>query len=151
MEKRDADVATAGASVVFYEKWRETADQTLLDRIHDYNRPDCVSTKLLRDWLVADVRPAAMPWPVLGDVPEAGTLSNIDDEDAELEALRVRLAPVRERLGDRVADLLLDLSQFHKREDKPTYWESSTASRRRAPSSSTTSSASPASRRWASR
>lgn len=122
MEKRGGDVATAGASVVFYEKWRETADQTLLDRIHDYNRTDCVSTQLLRDWLVADVRPAAMPWPTLGDVPEAGTLSNVDDEDAEQEALRVKLEPVRARLGERVADLLLDLSRFYKREDKPTYW-----------------------------
>jgi uncharacterized protein len=32
------------------------------------------------------------------------------------------LQPVRERLGERVADLLLDLSQFHNREDKPTRW-----------------------------
>ena len=89
MEKRDADVATAGASVVFYEKWRETGEQELLDKIHDYNRTDCVSTQLLRDWLVADVRPVALPWPVLGDVPEAGSLSNIAAEDDEIAALRV--------------------------------------------------------------
>lgn len=122
MEKRDGDVATAGASVVFYEKWRETREQKLLDKIHDYNRTDCVSTQLLRDWLVADVRPAVLPWPVLGDVPETGTLSNVAAEDDEIAALRLRLEPVRERLGGRVADLLLDLSQFYKREDKPTYW-----------------------------
>ncbi len=122
MEKRAADVATAGASVVFYEEWRQTQEQRLLDEIHDYNRTDCVSTQLLRDWLVRDVRPVAIPWPVLGTVPEGGTLSNIDAEDEEAAALRVRLLPVRERLGERVAELLLDLSQFHKREDKPTWW-----------------------------
>jgi len=122
MEKRDADVATAGASVVFYEKWRETGEQELLDKIHDYNRTDCVSTQLLRDWLVADVRPAGLAWPVLGDVPEAGTLSNVAAEDDEIAALRLCLEPVRARLGAQVADLLLDLSQFYKREDKPTYW-----------------------------
>lgn len=122
MEKRAADVATAGASVVFYEEWRQTREQRLLDEIHDYNRTDCVSTQLLRDWLVRDARPAAMPWPVLGIVPEGGTLSNIDAEDEEVTELRARLQPVRERLGERVADLLLDLSQFHKREDKPTWW-----------------------------
>lgn len=122
MEKRAADVATAGASVVFYEEWRQTGEQRLLDEIHDYNRTDCVSTQLLRDWLVRDVRPAAKPWPVLGTVPEGGPLSNVDVEDEELAALRARLQPVRERLGERVADLLLDLSQFHKREDKPTWW-----------------------------
>ena len=122
MEKRAADVATAGASVVFYEEWRQTQEQHLLDEIHDYNRTDCASTQLLRDWLVRDVRPAAMPWPVLGTVPEGGTLSNVDAEDEEVAALRARLQPARERLGERVADLLLDLSQFHKREDKPTWW-----------------------------
>lgn len=122
MEKRAADVATAGASVVFYEEWRLTQEQRLLDEIYDYNRTDCVSTQLLRDWLVRDARPADMPWPVFGDVPEGGSLSNIEAEDAEIAELRVRLRPVQERLGDRVAELLLDLSQFHKREDKPTYW-----------------------------
>lgn len=122
MEKRVADIATAGASVVFYEQWRETGEQRLLDEIHDYNRTDCVSTQLLRDWLIRDVRPAQKPWPVLGTIPEGGTLSNVESEDEEVAALRARLQPVRERLGERVADLLLDLSQFHKREDKPTWW-----------------------------
>lgn len=122
MEKRAADVASAGASVVFYEEWRQTGEQRLLDEIHDYNRTDCVSTQLLRDWLVRDVRPAATPWPVLGTVPEGGSMSNVAAEDDEIAALRARLQPVRERLGERVADLLLDLSHFHKREDKPTWW-----------------------------
>lgn len=122
MEKRAADVATAGASVVFYEEWRQTGEQRLLDEIHDYNRTDCVSTQLLRDWLVAGVRPARMAWPDLGDVPEGEPLSNVAAEEGEVAALRARLEPVRARLGVRVADLLLDLSQFHKREDKPTWW-----------------------------
>jgi uncharacterized protein len=99
MEKRAADVATAGASVVFYEHWRQAGEQRLLDEIHDYNRTDCISTQLLRDWLIREARPAGMPWPVLGDVPANGTLSNVEAEDAELEALRQRLEPVRARLG----------------------------------------------------
>ncbi len=122
MNKRAGDVATAGGSVVFYEEWRHTGEQRLLDEIYDYNRTDCISTQLLRDWLVRDVRPAGTVWPVLGEIPEGGSLSNIDAEDDEIAVLRAKLQPVRERLGDRVADLLLDLSQFHKREDKPTYW-----------------------------
>ena len=122
MGKRASDVATAGASVVFYEEWLQTQQQSLLDEIEAYNRTDCISTQLLRDWLVSDVRPAAMPWPALGIVPEGGTLSNVGVEDEELDALRARLKPVSERLGERVAELLLDLSQFHKREDKPTWW-----------------------------
>lgn len=122
MPKREADVATAGASVVFYENWRETGDDVLLAKIYDYNRTDCISTQLLRDWLVAEVRPSAMPWPRLGEVPEDGSLSNVAGEDAELDALRARLAPVAARLGPGVADLLLDLNYFHEREDKPVWW-----------------------------
>ncbi|WP_338105420.1 ribonuclease H-like domain-containing protein [Microvirga tunisiensis] len=122
MEKRAADVATAGASVIFYEEWRHTGEQHLLDEIHEYNRTDCVSTQLLRDWLVRDVRPAGMPWAVHGEMPDGGSLSNVDMEDEEIAILRARLQPVRQRLGEHVADLLLDLSQFHNREDKPAYW-----------------------------
>jgi uncharacterized protein len=102
MPKREADVATAGASVVFYERWRETGDNDLLAKIHDYNRTDCISTQLLRDWLIQDVRPAEMPWPHLGEVPESGPLSNVAAEDAEVDALRARLVPVRARLGEEV-------------------------------------------------
>jgi predicted RecB family nuclease len=122
MEKRDADVSTAGASVVFYERWRETGDDDLLAKIHDYNCTDCVSTHLLRDWLITSVRPSDLAWPVLGEVPEAGALSNIDAEEGEIALLKERLAPVRLRLGDEVAALLLDLNGFHKREDKPSWW-----------------------------
>ncbi len=122
MEKRAGGVATAGASVVVYERWRDTGEDALLEQIHDYNRTDCVSTQLLRDWLVRDVRPDGLPWPVLAEAPEGGALANVVAEDAELDALRARLAPVRERLGPEIADLLLDLNFFHKREDKPAWW-----------------------------
>jgi uncharacterized protein len=122
MPKREADVATAGASVVFYERWRETGDDELLQKIFDYNRTDCVSTQMLRDWLVAAVRPSGAPWPMIGEVPEAGPLANVAGEDAETEALKTRLQSLRETLGDSVADLLLALNSFYKREDKPAYW-----------------------------
>src|SRR3546814_12507910 len=49
--KREGEVKTAGGSVVAYENWRETGDQQILDEIEDYNRIECQSTQLLRDWL----------------------------------------------------------------------------------------------------
>jgi 5-methylcytosine-specific restriction protein B len=76
----------------------------------------------LRDWLVRDVRPAGSSWPVLGVVPPDGALSNLAEEDQAHETLRLRLDAVGARLGQGVADLLLDLSQFYVREDKPAYW-----------------------------
>ena len=45
---REGDVKTAGASVVFYEKWKATADPTILQAIADYNLDDVRSTFELR-------------------------------------------------------------------------------------------------------
>jgi uncharacterized protein len=121
MAKRDDQVATAGASVVAYEEWRRTRRQEILDEIRDYNRTDCISTKLLRDWLVSEVRPAG-PYPVFGDTPGPKADEKVQAEEDEDEALRERLVPVGEKLGENVATLLFDLSRFHQREDKPAYW-----------------------------
>jgi uncharacterized protein len=121
-EKRDAEVATAGASVVFYERWRDTGDDAILDQIYDYNRTDCISTQQLRDWLVSAVRPASMAWPVLNRSPAEERLANLEAEDEAVAALRARLQPVGARLGPEIAELLLDLASFHAREDKPAWW-----------------------------
>ena len=58
---REGDVQSAGASIVFYERWRETQDAQLLQDIADYNRDDVESTAALRDWLLT-LRPAGLPW-----------------------------------------------------------------------------------------
>lgn len=121
-EKREGEVATAGASVVFYERWRETGEATLLDEILDYNRTDCISTQELRDWLVGVVRPADLPWPVLNRSPVEERLANLEAEDEAVAALRARLTAVESRLGSEIAELLLDLSDFHAREAKPAWW-----------------------------
>jgi uncharacterized protein len=111
---REGEVKTAGGSVVAYERWRETGEQTILDEIEDYNRIDCISTEELRDWLVS-IRPAA-PWPVLAI--DAGDKEV--EEDADTQALRAKLAASglpRER-----QDMLFNLGLFHKREAKPAQW-----------------------------
>lgn len=122
MPKREGAVATAGASVVFYEKWRETGDNTLLAQIEDYNRTDCASTQLLRDWLVATARPDHLSWPQLGQDHRATGQARLTEEEAEMAARHAQFAPARARLGDDVGDLLFQLNYFHAREDKPYYW-----------------------------
>lgn len=121
-EKREGEVATAGTSVVFYERWRESGEDTLLDEILDYNRTDCISTQELRDWLVGAVRPQAMAWPVLNRLPVEERLANLEAEDEAVAALRARLVAIEARLGPNIASLLLDLSDFHAREAKPAWW-----------------------------
>lgn len=124
MEKREGEVATAGASVVAYEKWRETGDDAILKEIRDYNEVDCISTQLLRDWLIDKARPADLPWPDLldGDGHEGPDLERVAEEEAEDAANAARLAPLRDILGDEEAQLVIDLSAFHRREKKPAYW-----------------------------
>ncbi|AMS45371.1 TM0106 family RecB-like putative nuclease [Aminobacter aminovorans] len=112
--KRDGEVKSAGASVVAYERWRETGDQQILDEIEDYNRIDCISTEELRDWLVS-IRPTA-PWPTLGE--DASTKEA--DEDADTQALRTTL--VKAGLPEHRQEMLFNLGLFHKRETKPAKW-----------------------------
>lgn len=61
MDKRENAVATAAESVVVYNTWRETGNDDLLREIAEYNEVDCVSTRLLRDWLVS-IRGRQTPW-----------------------------------------------------------------------------------------
>src|SRR5207247_8559247 len=51
MGKRDDAIAEAGSSIVAYERWLDSHDQTILDEIAAYNEQDCRSTWLLREWL----------------------------------------------------------------------------------------------------
>ncbi|MEB3045632.1 TM0106 family RecB-like putative nuclease [Rhizobium mulingense] len=111
---REGEVKTAGGSVVAYERWRETGEQSILDEIEDYNRVDCISTEELRDWLVS-IRPAA-PWPVLA----ADASDKEVEEDADTQALRAKLAASGLPQGRQ--DMLFNLGMFHKREAKPAQW-----------------------------
>lgn len=122
MGKRSAEVATAGASVVFYEKWRETHEHALLDLIYDYNRTDCISTQLLRDWLLQAVRPTSLAWPRLGPTPKTEDMAATRVSNQADTHLAKRFKSSKNRLGRSVAMLLADLSQFYKREDNPGWW-----------------------------
>jgi predicted RecB family nuclease len=124
MEARTGEVKTAGGSVVAYENWRETRDPKLLEEIRSYNEVDCISTQMLRNWLVSSVRPADLPWRTIG--PKSGPgdfdLNSVNEEEAAAGALREKLKVIADRYGNRVADLLFDISHFHRRERKPAWW-----------------------------
>ena len=112
--KRDGEVKTAGGSVVAYERWRETQEQSILDEIEDYNRVDCISTEELRDWLIG-IRPIG-PWPIIAQ--DAGDKEV--EEDADTLALRNMLA--ESGLPQERQDMLFNLGVFHSREVKPAQW-----------------------------
>ena len=119
--EREGEVVTAGGSVVAYERWRETGEQSILDEIEKYNRVDCESTQMLRDWLVSE-RPRGMPWSSLDPAGMAGLPpSEREMEDqAEIDFLRDKLAAAG--LPDDRRDALFALALFHEREVKPVQW-----------------------------
>lgn len=56
LPRRAGEVTNAGASIVYYERWKATDEPRLLQDIADYNRDDVISTWRLRDWLCG-IRP----------------------------------------------------------------------------------------------
>ncbi|HEX6477068.1 MAG TPA: TM0106 family RecB-like putative nuclease, partial [Acidimicrobiales bacterium] len=131
MAARDGAITDAGSSIVAYERWLETAEQTRLDEIAEYNRADCESTRLLRDWLEgrrADAErhhgePLPRPQPSSGE-PGAEQAA----AEAETEALVARLAggiadePDLRAPPEAATWLLAQLLDWHRREDKPEWW-----------------------------
>ena len=69
-EQRAGEVKSAGASIVWYERWKETGEAQLLADIRAYNADDCRSTWQLRDWLLR-LRPKSLPWASREAEPEA--------------------------------------------------------------------------------
>ncbi|WP_299663151.1 TM0106 family RecB-like putative nuclease [uncultured Ruegeria sp.] len=114
--EREGEVTTAGGSVVAYENWREVGGQEFLDEIEDYNRIDCVSTELLRDWLLS-IRPADLEtWHDLIE-PDPEKVQTQEEAAQELkDMLEASELPSERR------QLLYDLGIFHWREGKPSAW-----------------------------
>jgi len=131
MPPREGEVTTAGASIVHYERWRETGDPVELVRIERYNADDCRSTHLLRNWLL-DHRPAEVPW-YSGDAARDDGTAADRSRSARIEALEQGLAHHRDALlggspdarsstDRRLRELVFDLLDFHRRAAKPAWW-----------------------------
>ena len=94
-----------------------------------YNRDDCVSTLRLRDWLErvrsdAESKGRSFPRPPFEpDVPP----ERVTERDLAVRALRAELladVPDENRTSEQQATWLLSyLLDFHRREDKATWWE----------------------------
>lgn len=124
-EKREGEVKSAGASIVFYERWKETGEAQLLADIRDYNEDDCRSTWQLREWLLT-LRPKSLPW-ASHDVSEPESEIRTPWE-FELEAYRQALLghlpddPMQWDDDARALELAYQLLDFYRREAKPQWW-----------------------------
>ncbi len=120
----DADAELEGGedAIVLYEQWVAERDQEILDRIERYNEEDCLSNRLLRDWLLERRQEAearfgvAMPWPPEPEVREP------DEEATEFAAARAELRRELQATGDAAHALMGDLLEYHRREARPVWW-----------------------------
>lgn len=127
MPPRDGEVADAGASIVYYEQWRETGEQKLLDSIEAYNRFDVESTRQLVHWL-RRIQPAtATPNPaqareIVAGEPSAKILAHEARLAAATAVLQRRLEASTTDEDRHLWQLAMDLLDFHRRTEKPAWW-----------------------------
>ena len=120
-EKRAQEVATAGDSIVWYERWRHEGDDTLLREIAAYNEEDCRSTKQLRDWLLT-LRPDSVGWAdPTADAPDADKQAEHDQREEETRLRQDAVLQI-DALPQSVRQLVAYLTEFHRREQKPEWW-----------------------------
>jgi len=131
MPGRTTDVKSGGDSLVIYDQFRQTGDTRFLDQIRDYNRDDCLSTLLLRDWLLDRAREAGLwpPAPRQTATPDPADIAREQEKKAQREASEREQAAIEAALASdpaapdaAVRQLMADLVGFHRREAKPAWW-----------------------------
>jgi predicted RecB family nuclease len=128
---RSGEVANAGQSVVEYARWLEMKDgadhwtSAILGAIRDYNLDDCESTLQLCEWLREQKVKENIAYiaPPPKDEAKSTTLIQRDDE---LYSAKLLAQIPEDRSADperwRMHELLAWLVVFHRREDKPFWW-----------------------------
>jgi len=122
---RAGQVASAGDSIIEYEKWRLSQDAAVLAEIAKYNEEDCASTAKMRDWLES-LRPAAAVYQQLSTISEDSEREEARSHEREAkEQARRQLAARVHASGvadERIRELVADLLWFHQRAQKPQWW-----------------------------
>lgn len=121
-DNRNTAVANAADSIIVYNQWRtldsSAEKEKLLANIAEYNRVDCESSFRLRDWLLK-----------LGG-KHGNFQSNTALEPAEqkewekqYQTEETRLGAIDKSFNERhLITRLLNLLEFHKREEKSQWW-----------------------------
>ena len=114
---RTADVKGGDDSVVRFEEWVESGDDSILEEVERYNGEDCRSTFELHEWLCS-IRPDEIPWRLPPDQRERSEEAETRDE--EREALKAQLLEGAEEGEPR--RLLANLIDYHQRDQRPEWW-----------------------------
>ena len=122
--KRATEVATAVDSIVQYARWMESKQakdwqqSTILKGIRDYNEDDCKSTAELLQWLRNVVAEHRISSPKFVSAPSRLTPKELPPE----VVARLTAAANLRKQQEPVSVILADLTDFHRREEKPMWW-----------------------------
>jgi len=129
-EKRDTKVSSGGDSIVIYEEWRANPDgftwQTseVLKSIRDYNIDDCNSTQELAQWLRSVQKSEKIKY--FRDTDDEVN-ETVGEEKTDITKLRDQLlyksSSEEDEKKQAVFKNLAWLLEFHRRENKPTWWK----------------------------
>ena len=127
-DTRDTEVSSGGESIIVYEEWRANPDgetwhsSEVLRAIRDYNIDDCNSTQELTQWL----RSLQLSHNINYSRGSKQDTDLINQEETEESILRDTLLDMAtneiEEAKQSVLKNLAWLLEFHKRENKPTWW-----------------------------
>ena len=119
---RDGEVENAADSIVAYERFCDTGEVSILSEIEAYNKIDCISTGELRNWLLG-LRSADAPWfdPAVV-APDAAAEERQRLAEAERAAITSALLEGVPEAERPYRQLVAELCEFHRREQKPQWW-----------------------------
>ncbi|MDB4469656.1 TM0106 family RecB-like putative nuclease [Akkermansiaceae bacterium] len=133
---RSGEVNTSMGSVVAYADWMESGEpkdwrkSPLLESIRSYNKDDCDSTWELYSWLQKTQKDSE----IIFQQPANKTQRELTEKDLEnrrsLESKRLLQSRLEKRAKTgtnpcncNISKLFSQLLDFHRREDKPTWWQ----------------------------
>ena len=129
--KRKADIVKADDSVIKYDNWIATKNEKYKQDIIKYNEEDCISTYLLREFLVKN-KPENIDWFVKQEeVTKEGEEPNkyrrrasnkLSREEVEVD-LNNRLEKKKNKTNKKFVENLKNFIGFHWKSNKPEFWE----------------------------
>lgn len=125
--KRSTEVATAVESIVQYAQWiegkqpKDWKKSAVLKDIRDYNEEDCKSTNELLQWMRKVAAENGIPPSTSSHAIASAKPFEEKPLTPEVEARYEVIKKLKEK-GDPLALALAELTDFHRREEKPVWW-----------------------------
>ena len=128
--KRNTDVTSGGDSIAIYELWRSESDgetwetSKILKSLRDYNIDDCNSTMELATWLRNEQEKNGIAYIDLRAEDDA-KVDLVDEYDTLKleEKLLEKAEKAKDPMERNVYETLAWSQDFHRRENKPTWWK----------------------------